>query len=77
MNSAAAWFTPAGVYLIGNLTLKSNVNVYLEGGAVLRPVQDQSQYTMNWHKNSINEDLSWWISTKFGSKNIKSTAGVP
>lgn len=64
-------YIPAGVYLIGNLTLKSNVNVYLEGGAVLRAVQDQSQYTMNWHKNSINEDISWWIRTKFGAKNIK------
>ncbi|CAN7188289.1 discoidin domain-containing protein [Paenibacillus sp. LjRoot56] len=64
-------YVPAGVYKVGNLQLKSDVALYLEGGAVLRFTGNPSDYTANWHKNSQNRDVTWWIYTQNGSSNIK------
>ena len=64
-------YVPAGVYKIGNLQLKSNIKLYLEGGAVLRASTVKSDYTMHWHKDSINKDVTWWLNTPFGATNIK------
>lgn len=35
-------YVPAGVYKCGNLVLKSNVSVYLEGGSVIRGQEIQA-----------------------------------
>ncbi|WP_063795554.1 discoidin domain-containing protein [Paenibacillus sp. Soil750] len=64
-------YVPAGVYKVGNLQLKSNVALYLEGGAVLRFTGNPSDYTANWHKDSQNRDVTWWIYTQNGSSNVK------
>jgi hypothetical protein len=64
-------YIPTGVYKVSNLQLKSNVNVYLQNGAVLVASTNKSDYTMNWHKDSINKDVTWWISTVTGATNIK------
>lgn len=64
-------YVPAGVYLVGNVVLKSNVSLYLEPGAVFRFTGNPADYTKHWHKNSQNRDITWWISTEFGSKNIR------
>lgn len=64
-------YVPAGVYTIGNLVLKSNMKLYLQSGAVLYASIVKTDYTMNWHKDSINKDVTWWISTQVGADNIK------
>ncbi|MBO8483606.1 MAG: right-handed parallel beta-helix repeat-containing protein [Bacteroidetes bacterium] len=37
-------YVPAGTYIVGTLNLKSNVEFYLENGAVLKATTDLSQY---------------------------------
>lgn len=64
-------YVPAGLYLVGNLILRSDVALYLEGGAVLRFSGRKADYTIHWHKDSQNRDITWWISTAPGSKDIK------
>jgi hypothetical protein len=64
-------YVPRGLYPAGNLELRSNTAVYLEAGAVLRVVADKSLYTADAHKTSQKRDLTWWIQTEFGSRNIK------
>jgi hypothetical protein len=64
-------YVPAGVYKVGNVVLKSNVSLYLKPGAVFRFTGDPADYTHNWHKDSQNRDITWWISTAFGSSNIR------
>lgn len=64
-------YIPAGVYLIGNLTLRSDTAVYLEGGAVLRCTDDRSQLKGHWRKNSMASEVTWWIHTDVGAKNVK------
>jgi hypothetical protein len=70
-NPRGVVYIPRGLYPVGNLTIKSNTVVYLEPGAVLRVVADKSLYRMDAHKDSQNRDLTWWIRTAAGSKNIK------
>ncbi|HET6299144.1 MAG TPA: discoidin domain-containing protein [Kribbella sp.] len=64
-------YVPAGVYKVGNVLLKSNVSLYLEPGAVFRFTGNPADYTKHWHKDSQNRDITWWISTAFGSSNIR------
>ena len=64
-------YVPAGVYQVGNVVLKSNVSLYLEPGAVFRFTGNPADYTKHWHKDSQNRDITWWISTAFGSSNIR------
>lgn len=63
-------YVPAGVYLMGNLTLKSNVGLYLEKGSVLKFSNNPSDYRIDFHKNSQGMDGTWFVSTEFGSTNI-------
>lgn len=62
---------PAGVYLVGNVVLKSHVALYLAPGAVFRFTGNPAHYTKHWHKDSQNRDITWWISTEFGSTDIR------
>ncbi|ADB33990.1 coagulation factor 5/8 type domain protein [Kribbella flavida DSM 17836] len=64
-------YVPAGVYLVGNVLLKSNVSLYLAPGTVFRFTGNPADYTKHWHKDSQNRDITWWISTEFGSSNIR------
>lgn len=64
-------YVPNGVYTVGNLYLKSNVALYLESSAVLRFSGKHSDYRIDYHKDSQNRDVTWWISTAFNSTNTK------
>jgi alpha-glucosidase len=64
-------YVPAGVYATGNLLLKSNVALYLEGGAVLRFSGNPADYTASWHKDSQRRDITWWIATEAGASHVK------
>lgn len=63
-------FVPKGVYLTPNLYLKSNVKLYLEGGAVLRFTGNPSDYRTDWFKLSMKINVTRWISTEYQSENI-------
>jgi len=81
LNDAAAYgsangtqgivYVPAGVYTLGNLYLRSNLALYLAPGAVLRYTGDRDHYVVNGHKNSQGRDVTWFISTRYSSTNIK------
>ncbi len=64
-------YVPSGVFTCGNLVLKSNVSVYLEGGAVIRGTGNPSDYTRFYTKNSLAMDGTWFIYTQPDSSNIK------
>ncbi|WP_030348878.1 glycosyl hydrolase family 28 protein [Streptomyces sp. NRRL S-1022] len=81
LNDAAAWgtengrqgivYVPAGVYTLGNIYLRSNLALYLAPGAVLRYTGEADHYVVGGHKNSQGRDLTWFISTRYSSSNIK------
>lgn len=64
-------YVPKGQYYIGNLVLKSNMALYLEPGAALIGTGKTADYTEHWFKESMGRPATWWISTEFGSENIK------
>ena len=64
-------YIPAGVYAIGNLQLKSNMKLYLEGGAVLLFTGNPRDYKVNARKASQNRNITWWIYTDSGAHDIK------
>jgi hypothetical protein len=63
-------YVPIGLYKMGNLRLKSNVALYLEKGAVIRFSDEPSDYEVNFHKNSMRMDGTWFISTVENANNI-------
>lgn len=76
INDASAYhngivYIPAGVYNIGNLNLKSNMSMYLEGGAVLYFGGSVKDYRVNARKISQNRNITWWLYTDSGSHDIK------
>jgi polygalacturonase len=64
-------YIPAGIYKVGNIELKSHLNFYLESGAVLLFSGDAKDYTVNARKASQNRNITWWIYTKAGAKDIR------
>ncbi|KAL7272262.1 hypothetical protein RUND412_004937 [Rhizina undulata] len=64
-------YVPSGVYTVGNLVLKSNVGLYLEGGSVVRFSGYAADYTPHYYKASQGRNVTWWIHTEFSSTNIK------
>ncbi|KRF06630.1 hypothetical protein ASG89_19480 [Paenibacillus sp. Soil766] len=66
-------YVPEGVFLIGNLILKSHVTLYLQGGAVLRATDHKEEFTVDFHKDSLNYDGTWLIQTEPNSANIAIT----
>ncbi len=64
-------YVPVGRYYVGNLTLKSNVHLFMEGGAVFRFHGTSANYTHDAFKSSQNRWLTWWIKTTAGSTNVK------
>jgi hypothetical protein len=83
LNDAAAWgsaqgngaqgtvYVPAGIWTVGNLFLRSNLAFYLAPGAVIRFTGDAAQYQANWYKTSQGRNITWFISTRYSSTNIK------
>jgi hypothetical protein len=76
IDDASAWhngvvYVPAGVYKVGNIKLKSNVSLYLEGGAVLLFSGRAEDYSVNARKASQNRNLTWWFYTDSGAHDIK------
>jgi len=64
-------YVPAGVYMVGNINLKSNMSLYLEGGAVLLFSGRSEDYAVNARKASQNRNLTWWLYTDSGAHDIK------
>lgn len=64
-------YVPSGVYLCGNLVLKSNVSVYLEAGAVIRCTGKKEDYETFYRKNSLQMDGTWFIYTEENATDIK------
>ncbi|MBR2986450.1 MAG: hypothetical protein IKC63_00370 [Clostridia bacterium] len=71
IDDASAWgtlhkkqgvvYVPAGVYKIGTIALKSNVALYLEGGAVLYATGSAEDYIQRAFKNSIGKPVTQMI----------------
>lgn len=68
-------YVPDGVYYLANIVLKSNVELFLDEGSVLRATDNKSDYNVNYNKTSLGRDGTWWISTlndpDNNSKNVK------
>lgn len=64
-------YVPKGIYRIGNLELKSNLNLFLEPGAVLLFSPLREDHSVDARKFSQNRDITRWIYTSGGAKNIK------
>lgn len=56
-------YVPAGVYRSGTLALRSNVHLYLEGGAVIRATGDADDYIKRGYKSSIGKPVTQLIYT--------------
>jgi hypothetical protein len=63
-------YVPAGVFVIGNIILKSNVTLYLQGGAVLRATGRKQDYAVHFCKESLSMEGTWFITTEPDSVNI-------
>lgn len=70
-NSAGIVYIPSGVYFIGSLELKSNIKVYLEGGAILRASKNAEDFVAKGKKNSLGLPITYLIYTEMDSTNIQ------
>jgi len=64
-------YVPGGVYVVGNLKLKSHVAFYLAGGSVLRATADTNGYTRDYCKRSQKRLVTWLISTATNATKVK------
>lgn len=64
-------YLPAGVYLTGNIMLKSNVSIYLAGGAVIRGTGNMKDYITHFRKSSLDMNGTWFIYTATNANNMK------
>ena len=64
-------YVPAGIFKCANLVLKSNVKLYLAGGAVLRAADKASDFVTHFRKDGLRMDGTWFIYTEQNAKNIK------
>lgn len=64
-------YIPAGVYPVRNLKLKSNMSLYLEGGAVLLFSGQEKDFKISARKASQNRNITWWMATDSGAHDIK------
>lgn len=63
-------YVPTGVYKTASLTMKSNVNLYLGGGAVLRGTAVASDYTQD-NLGSTSQAITTFIKFTEGATNMK------
>lgn len=64
-------YFPVGTYLSGSLCLRSNVSLYLAGGAFLRSSGDPADFTADFYKQSLRMPGAWFLYTAAGSENIR------
>lgn len=64
-------YVPPGVFVCGNLVLKSHVDLYLAAGAVIRGTGNPADYTTHYHKKSLRMDGTWFIVTAPGARDIR------
>jgi polygalacturonase len=64
-------YVPAGLYHTSTLMLKSNVALYLEGGAFLRCTGKPGDYKKFFRKDSQGRDGTWLVYTEEGAENMK------
>jgi hypothetical protein len=75
-NGGGIVYVPSGVYTVANITLQSNVTLYLNSGATVRASKTSSDFTQNFYvahpgdNSSTGEWGTWFISTAPGSSNI-------
>ena len=70
-NGGGIVYVPAGLYYCGNLVLRSNVHIYMEGGAVIRGTGNPKDYITHYRKESLQMDGTWFIYTDENTSNIK------
>lgn len=63
-------YVPPGVYIVGNLELRSQTSLYLAGSSVLRFSGKGADYINHFNKTGLLPG-TWWIQTEFNSKDIK------
>lgn len=83
LDDAAAWgsanggqgtvYVPAGTYTLGTLYFRSNLELYLAPGAVLKYTGVRANYDVHWRKNSQARDVTWFLSTRYSTTNISIT----
>ena len=69
-------YVPAGVFSVANLVLKSNVHLYLCGGAVLREKETPEGLSKDFTKHGISGKIcdypgTWMVRTEAYSENIR------
>jgi hypothetical protein len=64
-------YIPDGVFTCGNIVLKSNVDIYLTGGAVIRGSGHPKDYERHYRKDSLRMNGTWFIHTEPGAENIR------
>ena len=64
-------YVPAGVYQTGSLMLRSNVSLYLEGGAVLLGATRIQEWIPKGRKTSIGRGVTYLVFTDDGTVNTK------
>ncbi|MGM9682524.1 MAG: glycosyl hydrolase family 28-related protein [Eubacteriales bacterium] len=69
-------YVPAGVFSVANIILKSNVSLYLCGGAVLREKDSPDGMSLDFTKHGISGKVcdypgTWMIRTEAYSENIR------
>ena len=64
-------YVPAGVYQTGSLMLRSNVYLYLEGGATLWGATRPQEWMPKGRKNSIGKGVSYLVYTDNQTSNTK------
>jgi polygalacturonase/uncharacterized protein YjdB len=65
-------YIPVGVYKTSNLILKSHVDIYLQGGAVLYASTKLEDYIVHARKDSLAKDITHMINTE-----NKTSGGLP
>ncbi len=64
-------YVPAGVYQTGSLMLRSNVQLYLEGGATLWGATRMQEWIPKGRKNSIGKGVSYMVYTDDNTAHTK------
>lgn len=64
-------YFPAGTFLSASLRLRSNVSLYLAGGATLRSSGDPTDFETFYRKHSLGMDGTWFLHTEPGSEAIR------
>ena len=64
-------FVPAGVFAFTNLTLKSNVSLYLAPGSVLRATGDPADFRRDFRKDSQRHNGTWLLATAEGAHDVR------